>query len=370
MVVKLSIANETGSMPTVLEGFSKWRFWLSIGNTDGYWCIQPSDFNRPFHLICINRMFDLNNFAVRIGFASSLCGIVLLLGGCSSENVDSPVQKLKLAEWEAPEPVVVELFAPGVVNSTWPEFGISFTASGDTAYFDRTIKDRSQLAIMRTVRLDGVWQNPEVAPFSGHFFDVDPFVVPGKGSGVFFSSRQIDPDRGGVYSFDHWFWSGQGEPIRLPRPLSSDGNEYFLTATLDGTLFFSSDRSSASDIYISRIIDGMRVDPEIVTIPNTESPGNPLVTPDGKTLVFQNDLFGASKIVFSCRTDSGWTEPLLLPRAINSAYVDFAPAMHPDGTFFFTSERPGMVTDVIPGQRPPGDIYTTNVNVNDFCGTL
>jgi len=29
-----------------------------------------------------------------------------------------------------------------------------------------------------------------------------------------------------------------------------------------------------------------------------------------------------------------------------------------------------MVTDVIPGQRPPGDIYTTNVNVNDFCGTL
>ncbi len=39
--------------------------------------------------------------------------------------MDSPVQKLKLAEWEAPEPVVVELFAPGVVNSL-PGLNLAF----------------------------------------------------------------------------------------------------------------------------------------------------------------------------------------------------------------------------------------------------
>ena len=304
--------------------------------------------------------------AVLVSLVFALCGSALLLGGCSTDQPETSAENAGMPVWEASEPVVVELFAPGVVNSTWPEFSITFTASGDTAYFDRTIKDRSQLAIMQTIKVDGVWQNPEVAPFSGHFFDVDPFVAPGS-AGVFFSSRQIDPDRGGIHSFDHWFWSGEGDPIRLPRPLSSDNNESYLSATLDGTLVFSSDRNSGSDIYMSRVVNGVRSEPEIVDIPNTESPGNPLITPDGQTLLFQNDLFGASKIAFTCLTDDGWSEPKLLPHEINSAYVDFAPAMHPSGRFFFTSERPGMVTDVEPGARPPGDIYETSLNVNDLC---
>ena len=292
-------------------------------------------------------------------------GLSVSFAACNSETSEPAPSESALTYWEAPQPITVELFEPGVVNSTWPEFAITFTASGDTAYFNRTIKDRSQLAIMRTIRQDGVWQAPDVAEFSGHFFDVDPFVAPG--GGVFFSSRQRDPDRNGLESFDHWFWGGEGEPVRLPRPLNSDRDETSISATLDGSIYFNSNRDGDWAIYVSRVEKGARLEPVPVTIPKAVQPGYPLVTPDGETMIFLNDQTGAAKIAFTCKTEEGWSDPQLLPRAINSAYVDFAPAMAPDGTFFFTSERPGLAEDITPGTRPPGDIYTTSLSVYQLC---
>ncbi|NNF27040.1 MAG: hypothetical protein HKN73_07470, partial [Gemmatimonadetes bacterium] len=42
----------------------------------------------------------------------------------------------------------VELFAPGVVSSTLPEFATTFTPSGDTVFFNRTTPDRSRIDLL------------------------------------------------------------------------------------------------------------------------------------------------------------------------------------------------------------------------------
>ncbi|MCP3919137.1 MAG: hypothetical protein GY711_26655 [bacterium] len=56
-------------------------------------------------------------------------------------------------------------------------------------------------------------------------------------------------------------------------------------------------------------------------------------------------------------SDGNWGTARLLPEPVNSAWADFAPALGPGGrVLFFTSERPGMVAEVVEGQRP-GDIY-------------
>jgi hypothetical protein len=56
-------------------------------------------------------------------------------------------------------------FAPGIV-STGHEFGLSFTADGQEAYFSR-FEAKQPIHIFRTRLVKGVWQEPEKLPISG-----------------------------------------------------------------------------------------------------------------------------------------------------------------------------------------------------------
>jgi hypothetical protein len=295
-----------------------------------------------------------------------LFGVVI---GCSSpESGSNPVIQAAngLQVYQPGHAVEVELFAPGAINSSWPEFGISFTATGDTVYFDRTIKDRTKATIMQSIRVDGVWQTPSIAPFSGPTFDVDPFVTPD--GGVFYGSLQFDVERDSLASFDLWFWPGSGDPVRLPRPLNSDDNESFLTATLDGTLYFGSNRNGSAQIFESSFLDGVRSEPRVIPISGVTNPGNPLITPDGSTLVFASENpDGWTELSFICKMDGAWSSPVTFPEPINSSSMEYAPGMDPEGYLYFASERPGMVSDVEPGVRPPADIYKSNLNVLELC---
>ncbi|MDA1028537.1 MAG: hypothetical protein O3B41_05730 [Bacteroidetes bacterium] len=295
---------------------------------------------------------------------------ICLVGGCSSDgakdpNVD-PVSGFPI--FQPVEPIVVEIFAPGVVSSTWPEFGISFTAGGDTLYFTRTIKDRTKASILRSFWKDSTWQEPEVAPFSGPTFDVDPHVTPD--GGIFYSSLQYDLERDSLASFDFWFWPGSGDPVRLPRPLNSDANESFITGTADGDLYFGSNRSDSARIYITDFRDGQRYAPVVVPIEGVTNPGHPLISLDGNTMVFGSEMNdGQTQLSFVCLIDGKWSLPTLLPEPINSPDMEYAPGMDPAGFLYFSSERPGMVIDDFEGDQRPSDIYKTNLKVSSLCAT-
>lgn len=320
-------------------------------------------------LVILARMIITTNVGMnRVAFAILL---FVLVGGCSEpEAVIQPSElRLDLPVFDPGFDVEVSLFEPGVVNSTWPEFGISFTASGDTVYFDRTIKDRTRATIMRSIKVDGLWQAPEIAPFSGPTFDVDPYVTP-DGS-IFYGSLQIDVERDSLASFDLWFWSGSGDPVRLPRPLNSDGNESFLTATADGTLFFGSNRNGPAQIFRSEFKDGNRQPPEVVPITSVKNPGNPLISWDGRVLVFASeDEEGWTELSFACSVGNAWSAPTLLPDPINSSSMEYAPGVDKEGFLYFASERPGMVIEIEDGVRPPADIYKSNLKIDSLCPVL
>jgi hypothetical protein len=83
-----------------------------------------------------------------------------------------------------------ELFAPGVISDAKRQWRITFTADGRTAYFAESegfFPATRQATIHVTRRVDGAWTEPEVAPFSGRYSDIDPFVTP-DGSRLYFSS--------------------------------------------------------------------------------------------------------------------------------------------------------------------------------------
>jgi Tol biopolymer transport system component len=264
-----------------------------------------------------------------------------------------------------PAPTPVEagfaMVAPGVVSTDLPEFAVTVSPDGNEMYFNRASADRSQLSIMVSRQSIGQWTAPEVAPFSGTYRDVDPFIAP-DGRRLYFSSNR--PRAGmSTTSFSTWYVErtakGWGPPIDPGAPLNSDSSDIYVSVSRAGELYFSSSREGSMGIYMSRNSGGKWSEPVRVDLGGTTGGGNPMISPDGKVLLVTMRQPGSDvDIMYSCRTDTGWTPPQALPPPVNSPRADFAPAIDlSGGNIYFTSERPGMVGILPDSIRPPGDLY-------------
>ena len=126
--------------------------------------------------------------------------------------------------------VVPERFAEGVITTAAPEFAITFTPDGRTAYFNRASTDRRTLSIMVSRLAGADWQQPLLAGFSGKHRDVDPFVTP-DGNRLYFSSDRPTSPSDNEPDFNTWYmdakdgdWSEPrtfGEPLNSRAPTSS-----------------------------------------------------------------------------------------------------------------------------------------------------
>ena len=262
---------------------------------------------------------------------------------------------------------VAEIFGPGTISTTAPEFATSLTADATTAYFNRAAADRSSLAILAAQRVHGVWGEPETLPFSGVYFDVDPFVT-ADGSRLFFSSNRPVAGENEPGDFDLWVVerdpAGEwGEPRNLGAPVNTDAAEIYSTLATSGNLYFSSDRDGDSFLYVSRLVGGNYSEPErlILGSESESGGGNPAIAPDESFVVFSTERdagYGASDLYVSYHRDGAWTPPRNLGEPVNSPFADFAPSVSWDGAhLYWTSERPGIVPAGGVEGRPPGDLY-------------
>lgn len=259
-----------------------------------------------------------------------------------------------------------ELVGRGLVSSDAPEFATTLTPDGREIYFNRASADRNRLTIMTARRAgDGTWTTPVVAPFSGTYRDVDPFIAP-DGRRLYFSSdrpRAI----GGEARFTTWYvdrvGDSWGSPIDPGPPLNSTLGDVFVSIARDGLLTFTSSRQGASRVFSSRQVDGRWQTPEPVAFGTVTEGGNPAVAPSGRFLVMVRVPAGGSPDLFvSCRTTRGWDEPRALSAA-NSPFADFAPYVDAsEQMLYFTSERPGVVATPAQGTRPPGDLYRLSID--------
>lgn len=266
---------------------------------------------------------------------------------------------LRPAEQTRPEPVI---FLPGVVSTAAPEFAIALAPNGREVYFNRASAARDTLTIMMVRRVGSTWSTATVAPFSGQYRDVDPFIAAG-GRRLYFSSNRPRPGEAGR-SFNTWYVDRQGEgwspPQPLDGPLNTDSTEVFVSVATDGSMMFSSNRDGTSKIYWARGKGpNRRVEP--VVLADVRGAGNPMISPDGQLLVLVADgPNGQGDLFFSCRRGDAWSRPTALT-TLNSRYLEFAPGWDPAGRqLYFTSERPGVVGAVADSVRPPGDIYAVD----------
>lgn len=303
--------------------------------------------------------------------AAGLGAILLCLSCAADEREAAEPGADELAPGRAASSPEVALLGEGLVSTRAPEFAASFSPDARTLYFNRASPDRRELRIMAATRVQGGWEEPRTVPFSGSHRDLDAFVTP-DGERIYFNSDRPAAS-GDTGAFDIWYvdrtTDGWGPPVRPGAPLNSDSAEFFTSATRDGDLYFTSTRAGSRRVYRAAPKDGGWSEPEPVSLGSMTSAGNPLVAPDGGFLVLTGSgPDGSVDLFVSCRSETGWQEPLRLPAPINSAHSDFAPGLDPgDGTLLFTSERPGVVGPQPDSVRPPGDIYRTSLRPAELC---
>ena len=138
------------------------------------------------------------------------------------------------------------------------------------------------------------------------------------------------------------------DPLRL-----GDDREPWITA--DGnTIYFKSDRSAttspnnATDLFITRKVNGNWTEPELIGFPISTDEGNehcPAILQDGETLCFASRRaggYGGSDIYCSQQDSAGnWMEPVNQGPNINTTAEEFHFTQDKNGMVYFTSGRPG-----------------------------
>ncbi len=158
--------------------------------------------------------------------------------------------------------------------------------------------------------------------------------------------------------------------------LNTPGNEASQTVSADGKLvvFTACDRKEgigSCDLYFSQMIDGAWTPAANLGGPvNTKAwESQPSLSANGNLLFFASKRpggHGGSDLYASARTGSGWTEPMNLGPAVNTADDDNAPFFHADGRtlYFMSNGRPGMGGfDLYRTQLDTANAWTTPQNL-------
>lgn len=246
-------------------------------------------------------------------------------------------------------PLEASVFAPDVLSSDAEEYRISFTPDGQTAYFARGggfFPQTQEATIMESRLLNGEWTEPIVAPFSGTYPDIDPWVSP-DGEHIYFSSiRPVEGQDGTdaeVWRVDRDgdSWS---EPVHLAA-IGSESDELGASVTAEGVLWFASERTGGVggwDLYTADPDGDDFSAPTPVEDFNTDIwEFNPAISADGNLLVFTSIQrpggSGLGDLFVATRGDDGWSgeEPV----AINTPADEYHASFSPDGATLYFVRR-------------------------------
>lgn len=243
-------------------------------------------------------------------------------------------------------------FLPGVVSDDGA-FGLTLSPDGTHALWVKSGGSRERLVIMEMRKVDGAWQAPTVAPFSGMrgWNDIDPMFSPDGRTLIFQSNRPV-PDKPERKGFDIYAVArtaqGWGPVQHLGHDINTDESESSASVAANGNLYFMKDAPGMqSDLWVSELRQGRYGVPRRLGLPiNTPSrESNPYVAPDESYLIY----FSAATLeenpdLFISFSENGkWSAPRRLKTPINSADPDdaeFTPFVH--GTTLYLARQRRM----------------------------
>lgn len=271
--------------------------------------------------------------------------LVLIFNNCTRQS-EFPVLKGPYLG-QKPPGMTPELFAPGIITTEYHEHSSpAFSKDGKEVYWSVFFNFWGPQVILYMQQKNGIWAEPEVAPFSGQYTDGNPCFSP-DGQKLFFESRRPgikgDPYTGNM---DIWIVhrtdNGWSEPENLGTIVNSDKWERGPSVSSNGNLYFCSWRDGGfgeSDIYVCRFENGNYSKPEnLGNIINTKGYESfPFIAPDESYIIYES---ASDEMFISFRkSDNSWSIPENLSEKLNSTHDRFPLLSNEGKYFFFVSNR-------------------------------
>lgn len=278
--------------------------------------------------------------------------VMLTVSGSQSRTRTDSTSPPLLALDPVPPAGEARRFAEGIVCTNMDDWAICFSPHGDELYFTVTGLDQATIAYM-TFK-NGRWTAPEVASFSGLYFDYAP-VISADGKRLVFSSQRPVSPAGDVTDTNLWVAQrqegGWSEPIMLSEGISIEGaNDVWPSLASNGDLYFSSNREGGEggfDLYFCSFSGGKYGHPKNLGSPVNSELGEycPFIAPDASYLIFEivdapGGAGGGDMYISLGHPDGSWGDPVNMGETFNTSRHDCYPHLSPDGKFlFFMSDR-------------------------------
>lgn len=247
-----------------------------------------------------------------------------------------------------------KMFAPNFISTEEQEFGSVFNKKGNEFYFGVDVGGRNE--IRYTQIKEGQWTKPITILSHEQYSYNDPFLSNDEDRLYFISTRALD-GIGDIKDVDIWhvqrIEGGWSEPINAGSNINTDGDEYYISFTNEGTMYFASNghiRKDSTrtdhDIYSSKMVDNEFQEPVLLdsAVNTTGYEGDVFVAPDESYLIFcstRDGGFGRGDLYISFKNlDGNWTKAVNMGNEINTEHYEYCPVVTKDGKYlFYTSNQ-------------------------------
>ena len=141
------------------------------------------------------------------------------------------------------------MFAPNVVSTEESEFGSVFNKAGDEFYYAVDVNGKNDIRYSKRNR--DTWSKPEVILSHDRYGYNDPFLSPDENRLYFISNRPLSGTGDPKEDIDIWYVERKGEgwskPINAGTNINTSGNEYYISFTHDGTMYFASNINATEE---------------------------------------------------------------------------------------------------------------------------
>ena len=237
-------------------------------------------------------------------------------------------------------------FAPNFISTEEFEFGSVFNKDATEFYYAVNKRGKSEIRFSRLQ--DGDWTKPVVIlPHSKYGYN-DPFLSPDENRLYYISKRAFD-ESGELKDFDIWYSEkvdgGWSQPINAGPNINTEVNEYYISFTKGGTMYFASNKNAAEDneedydIYYSAFVNGEFQEAVNAgdSINTTAYEADVFIDPDEKYIIFcgtREEGYGRGDLYISFKNDDGsWTKSINMGEPINTPGHELCPFVTMDGKY-------------------------------------
>ncbi len=278
--------------------------------------------------------------------------LILFFLGLSQNGNAQKTSAVPFIDSDKPS-LVAKKFASGFISkSNEYEFGSIFSKDATEFYFAVSVKGKGD--IRYTHLEDNKWTTPKTIISHPKYGYNDPFLSPDE-QRLYYISDMPRNANDTIKDIDIWYskkengsWSA---PINAGMNINSDKNEYYISFTASGTMYFASNKNAAAnknndfDIYAASNTKGtFDIPKKLSAAINTKGyEADVFIAPDESYIIFaaeRKEGLGRGDLYISFKdANNKWLPAKNMGLAINTTGHELCPFVSYDGKYFFYTSK-------------------------------